>query len=92
MKYSYETYFKMIENRKYYFVKRYLQFKEFGDNLCDVLEGYGMHSDFNKACVIAGIKDQSLQQQLFAQMEAKLSEIKVIEMNQPSTLFKSITG
>jgi hypothetical protein len=51
-----------------------------------------MHSDFYKACVIAGIKDQSIQQQLFSQMEAKLSEVKVIEMNQPNALFKSITG
>jgi DNA topoisomerase IA len=92
MNYTYEAYFKMIENRKYYFVKRYMQFKEFGDNLCDVLEGYGMHADFNKACIIAGVKEQSLQQQLYAQMEAKLSEVKVIEMNQQAMLIKSITG
>ncbi len=92
MKYSYETYFKIIDNHKYYFVKRYLQFKEYGDSLCDVLEGYGMHTDFSKACMIAGIKDISLQQQLFAQMEEQLSEIKVIEMNQPVSIIKSITG
>lgn len=92
MNYNYETYFKTIENRKYYFVKRYIQFKEFGDNLCDVLEGYGMHTDFSKACIIAGIKDNSLQQQLFAQMEAQLSEIKVIEMNQPVFIIKKIIG
>jgi DNA topoisomerase IA len=92
MKYNYETYFKTIENRKYYFVKRYIQFKEFGDNLCDVLEGYGMHTDFSKACIIAGIKDVSIQQQIFAQMEAQLSEIKVIEMNQPVSIIKKIIG
>lgn len=92
MNYSYETYFKMIGNRKYYFVKRYMQFKEYGESLCDVLEGYGMHADFSKACIIAGIKEVSIQQQLFDQMEAKLSEIKVIEMNQPDAFVKSITG
>jgi DNA topoisomerase IA len=92
MNYNYETYFKMIENRKYYFVKKYLQFKEYGDSLCDVLEGYGMHTDFSKACIIAGIKDNSLQQKLFAQMEAQLSEIKVIEMNQPVSVIKKISG
>jgi hypothetical protein len=92
MNYSYETYFKMIENRKYYFVKKYLQFKEYGDSLCDVLEGYGMHTDFSKACIIAGIKDNSLQQQLFARMEAQISEIKVIEMNQPVSVIKKISG
>jgi len=92
MNYNYETYFKTIENRKYYFVKRYMQFKEYGDSLCDVLEGYGMHTDFSKACIIAGIKDISIQQQLFAQMEAQLSEIKVIEMNQPVSIIKSIIG
>jgi len=92
MNYNYETYFKMIENRKYYFVKKYLQFKEYGDSLCDVLEGYGMHTDFSKACIIAGIKDNSLQQQLFARMEAQISEIKVIEMNQPVSVIKKISG
>jgi len=92
MKYNYETYFKMIENRKYYFVKKYMQFKEFGENLADVLEGYGMHTDFNKACNIAGIKEQSLQNQLFNEMQNNMSEVKVIEMSQPHAMLKSITG
>lgn len=92
MKYNYETYFKMIENRRYYFVKKYMQFKEFGENLADVLEGYGMHTDFGKACSIAGIREQQLQQQLFDELQNRIAEVKVIEMNHPMPLLKSING
>jgi len=52
----YKAYTKTEQNKLYYFVKRYLSFPEYKD-VEDILEGYGMHTDFDKACNIAGINN-----------------------------------
>jgi hypothetical protein len=89
MKTFYTSYTKQVQEQTYYFVKRYLAFPEY-KGVSDVLEGYGMHTDFNKACSIAGIHDPQIREQLFADMEAAAPQGKVIELNQVVFNSKSI--
>lgn len=75
----YDSYTKVIDDKTHYFVKRYLRFTEF-ENVADVLEGYGMHTDFTKACNIAGIKDPLLIKKIFSDMENNTAYAKVISL------------
>ena len=75
----YDSYTKVIQDKTYYFVKRYLRFPEY-NNVADILEGYGMHTDFNKACSIAGVSDPAIKKQIFENMEKNVSSAKVIEL------------
>ncbi len=77
------AYTKVIENKTYYFVKKYLTFPEFKD-VSPVLESYGMHADFNKACNIAGIQDTLLREQLLHEAEGTIQHAKVIDLNTAS--------
>ncbi|MEO6490496.1 MAG: hypothetical protein ABIO04_11185 [Ferruginibacter sp.] len=76
----YASYSKVIQNKTYYFVKKFLKFPEF-NNVPDVLVGYGMHTDFQKACSIATINDESIREQLLANMEIYAEQAKVIDMH-----------
>ena len=48
----YTVYTKIINGLTFYFVKKYKTIPEYND-LPPILESYGMHSDFDKACSIA---------------------------------------
>lgn len=87
----YTAYTKVLENKTYYFVKKYLIFPEFKD-LSPVLESYGMHSDFNKACSIAGIFDSGIKQQLLNEAQATIQQAKVIDFNTGNFSGKSATS
>lgn len=76
----YKAYTKMTQNKLHYFIKRYLSFPEY-EGVADVLEGYGMHTDFDKACSIAGISDDSIKKQLLDQIQAAIPQAKIIELN-----------
>jgi hypothetical protein len=76
----YKGYTKIIQDKPHYFVKKYLSFPEY-KGVSDVLEGYGMHHDFNKACAIAGITDASVRKQLLDEIEGALPQAKIIELN-----------
>ena len=91
MKIIYDSYSKIIVGRKHFFVKKYLRFSDL-NNVSDVPDGYGMHTDFKKACSIAGIKDAAIQQQIFELMESKMIVAKVIDFNPVLSEVKSITG
>lgn len=58
----------MIQDKNYYFVKKILALKEF-KGLAEVVVGYGMHTDFEKACDIAGISDIDSRKKLLAGLE-----------------------
>ena len=75
----YTAYTKLVDNKTYYFVKKFLSFPEFKD-VAPVLESYGMHTDFNKACNIAGI-DNSVREQLLKEANATLQQAKIIDLN-----------
>ena len=87
----YTSYTKVIENKTYYFVKKYLIFPEFKD-VSPVLESYGMHTDFNKACSIASIHDPNIRQQLLNEAEGTIQQAKVIDFNTGNFSGKSATS
>lgn len=68
MEHLYTVHTKTIQNKTYYFVKKILKLTEFRD-LADVVIGYGMHTDFEKACSIAGINDEASREQLLADLQ-----------------------
>lgn len=53
----YKAYLKEIDGVNFYFVKKYTAFPEFED-LPNVLDSMGMHTDFYKACDIAEVYDE----------------------------------
>ena len=91
MNYIYESYFKTIKGEKHFFVKNYLRLDGIGE-VSDIMEGYGMHTDFKKACLIAGIKEVHLQQKIFDSMEANLAEAKIINLNSSLAPVMTIAG
>lgn len=76
----YTSYSKVVQNKTYYFVKKFLKFPEF-NNVPDVLVGYGMHTDFEKACGIAMIFDPKIRQKLLQEMDSHVVQSKVIDMH-----------
>lgn len=64
MEYFYKAYTKTINGTEYFFVKKYTSFPEL-KNAPAILQSYGMHSNFNKACKIAGIIDVDIKQLLY---------------------------
>ena len=64
MEHSYTAYTKTINNTEYYFVKKYSCFPEL-NNVPPILHSYGMHTNFSKACKIAGVHDAETRQILY---------------------------
>ena len=75
----YTSYTKNVQGKTYYFVKKFLTFPEF-NNVPNVLVGYGMHTDFDKACNIAMVHDTNIKLQLLNNMTGAVEKAKVIEM------------
>lgn len=73
----YNSYTKVIDGTTYFFVKQFLIFSEL-PGVPPVLEKYGMHTSFEKACSIAGVKDKSIQKQLLETLENHTPLAKVI--------------
>ncbi len=87
----YTSYTKVIENKTYYFVKKFLIFPEFKD-VAPVMESYGMHTDFKKACGIASIHDPKIREQLLNEAEGTIQQAKVIDLNSSNFSGKSATS
>lgn len=64
MEYVYTAYSKCINDKEFFFVKRYMIFPEV-KNAEKILDGYGMHTHFDKACKIAGINDLEVRAWLY---------------------------
>ncbi len=78
----YTAYTKILEYKTYFFIKKFLVFPEL-KSVSPVLQQYGMHIDFDKACSIAGVTDIILKEQLLKQaQQANASNGKVIEISQ----------
>jgi hypothetical protein len=69
MEYLYTVHTKLIDEKNYYFVKKMMAFPEMKGLAADVVIGFGMHTDFEKACHIAGIDDAESRKTLLAQLE-----------------------
>ena len=87
----YYTYTKSVQNTTYYFVKRFKAFPELKE-IEPILEGFGMHTDFNKACDIAGIRESSIKEMLMNELDERASKTKVIELNDQQFYSQRKTG
>ena len=76
----YTAYTKVIQNTTFYFVKKFTIFPEFKD-MPPVLESLGMHTDFNRACEIASVKDETARKNLFEEVQNQDISAKIIHMN-----------
>lgn len=80
MQYFYEAYQKDVQGTKYFFVKRMLSFPEYPE-LSPLQEGFGMHTDFDKACRLAGIDDAATVMQIFASLSEQIPVAKIIDIS-----------
>ncbi|MEO8412276.1 MAG: hypothetical protein ABI472_01400 [Ginsengibacter sp.] len=76
----YTAYTKIVQDTTFYFVKKYVTFPEY-NGVPGVLESYGMHTDFNRACEIASVKDEEVKKHLFADIQNNESSAKIIHMS-----------
>ena len=70
MEHFYTVHTKQIDGKTHYFVKKIMALPEF-KGLADIVVGYGMHTDFEKACSIAGLLNKATMQQLLLELEAR---------------------
>ncbi|MEP6595334.1 MAG: hypothetical protein ABJA71_05275 [Ginsengibacter sp.] len=80
----YTAYKKTIDGVTFYFVKKYQIFPEY-ENIPSILENYGMHTNFKKACKIAMISNKTTQQQLLDILGENDASTKVIQINRNKT-------
>ena len=84
MKTFYTAYTKSINGSNFYFVKTYHTFPEY-QNIPPVMESFGMHTNFKKACKIAQVDDPAIQKQLFNEIENNAAACKVIPLPNAAT-------
>ena len=80
MEAKYTAYTKVLENKTFYFVKKFSIFPEV-ENIPPILEAYGMHTDFEKACTIALLNDPAIKKQLLSEIEGNNQLAKVVNLN-----------
>ena len=76
----YTAYTKVVQNTTFYFVKKYVTFPEYKD-VPGVLESFGMHADFNRACEIAAVTDEEIRKNLFTDIQSDENSAKIIHMS-----------
>lgn len=82
----YTAYTRLVHGTTFYFVKKFAAFPEL-KGVPDILENYGMHTDFYRACRIADVKDTAIIQKLLKDIEvARTINAKVIQMNSQKAL------
>ncbi len=87
----YKAYTKIVQNKQYYFVKRYLSFPEYKE-VEDILDGYGMHTDFNRACDIAAVNNSTVRKRLLLDMQSPSPMAKIIELMPADVLISKKLG
>ena len=81
MEISFTCYTKKLQGNIFYFVKKFIVFPEF-TNVPPVLDGYGMHTDFDKACAIANLHDGIIKKQLLEEIETGVKQAKIIDLSE----------
>lgn len=81
METNFTCYTKKVQGEIYYFVKKFMVFPEYA-NVPPVLEAFGMHADFDKACAIAQLSDAAIKKQLLKEVETGLKQAKVIDLTE----------
>ncbi|MBS1736674.1 MAG: hypothetical protein JSS98_08755 [Bacteroidetes bacterium] len=85
----YEAYTKTVNNRIFYFVKKKVSYPELAGAPV-VLEEYGMHSDFLKACSLAHIVDENIIHQLMQSLQLVAENAKVVTMSKEKSINKVV--
>ncbi len=75
----YIAYTKVVQSATFYFVKKYITFPEYKD-VPGVLESYGMHTSFERACEIAGLQDKEIRKNLLEDIQSDESDAKIVYM------------
>jgi hypothetical protein len=75
MEHVYTVQTKIIEDKTYYFIKKIMVIPEI-QGLADIVIGYGMHTNFEKACSIAGVPNTTIRQQILLELEERNKVIK----------------
>ncbi len=75
----YTAYIKEIDGISFYFIKKYTSFPEYKD-IPDIMESYGMHKDFNRACGIALVNDNAIRQELLNTLPENQHRPKIIHI------------
>ena len=91
MEIFYTAYTKFLDFKVYYFIKKYKTFPEL-KNVSPLLESYGMHTDFDRACSIAGIHDTKVKEQLLQEADATTQRAKIVEISNTGFSGKSVAG
>ena len=78
----YSAYVRTVNGKEFYFVKKYQVFPEYKD-IPQILDTYGMHTSFDKACKIAMIFDLEIKQQLILELQAN-NALTSISLKQPA--------
>lgn len=86
----YTAYTKLLDFKTYYFVKKFSAFPEL-KNVPPVMDAYGMHTDFDRACAIAGVTDNDVKATLLEQAKENRQTAKVFELNR-TIMAAAITG
>ncbi len=82
----YTAYLRFVNGSPLYFVKKFSTFPEL-NGVPPILENYGMHTDFHRACKIAKVKDPSVIERLLGEIKSEESNTaKVISMNSPQAI------
>ena len=87
----YTAYTKIINGVTLYFVKKYKTFPEY-KNVEPILETYGMHADFEKACNIARIDDRVIRKQLLENLEHNSPTAKLVHINAGKVITSKSSG
>lgn len=85
----YTAYTKTVQGTNYFFVKRFNTFPEL-QGVPDILDSYGMHTNFIIACKIARLEDPVIMKKLLEDIEAITTlNAKVIHMDSPHAILKA---
>jgi hypothetical protein len=87
----YTAYTKLLDYKTYYFVKKFTAFPDL-KNVPPILDAYGMHINFDKACSIAGITSTATKEQLLQQIEGNTPRAKVVEISSANFASKNVAG
>jgi hypothetical protein len=79
METNFTCYTKKLQGETIYFVKKFIVLPEYS-NVPPMLEAFGMHADFDKACAIAQLTDAAIKKQLLDEVESGLKQAKVIDL------------
>ncbi|MEO5649665.1 MAG: hypothetical protein ABIR03_07045 [Ginsengibacter sp.] len=88
MEIIYTAYTREVNNQILFFVKKFTSFPDY-ENAPKVLDNYGMHSNFFRACDIAEIYDEAIINNLLDQLHIIPESAKVIPMQKEKA--KSLT-